>query len=291
MEKVEVSTESTMQRGSAAAVGSVVFFNPRSTNTIYTYESFGQDWSELEPHCPNYNFSLVAVDDQLTAVGGSRQENTPGNVLLTFVDGEWTERFPSMSVRRENPAAVYAGQSLVVAGGCSEDPAASVEVLNARTLQWQTASCLLNQNGVTLNPASMVVCGDNIYAFNGNKRTHAFTCSFSTLLESCSQNDRDAGDFEQDSVCAWHRVSDVPISQSTAVTLCGHLVCVGGYEDSAEVDTVYSYDPATDEWTKLGSLMSPKGLPLTAILPGEKLVVVYENYDRSFVGTATVIDG
>lgn len=286
MEKVSVSTESMMQRGSAAAVGGVAFFNPCTTNTVYAYEALTQEWSELQPLCQHHSFTLVAVNGLLTAVGGSKQKDTPGRALLSFGEGEWKNIFPPMSTQRSSPAALCVDSSLVVGGGCRQDMP-TIEVMNTDTQQWCTASTSLPASDeVALKPAAMIALRDRLYVFGDNSNVYA--CSCSAFLQSCSNKEETYS--QQTNVCIWERLSDLPVSQSTVVVLCDHLINVGGCDDSGEVDTVYCYDSATDSWRKLGNLLSPKSLPLVATLPRDKLVVVHENYDRSFIGSANLIE-
>ena len=285
-----------MQRGSATTVGGVAFFNPSNTSTVYAYENYSQDWKEL-PDCPHYGFTLMAVDGLLTAVGGSRQEHTPGNTLLSFDKGEWTKVFPPMSMQRSSPAAVCTGQCLVVAGGCSgnigeSNSALSVEILNTDTQQWHTATTRfpLQLRIATSGSPSMAACGGNIYIFeeDGRTQTHVYACSLSSLLQSCRQSSDHAG--TDNDTHTWQRLADLPVRQSTPVTLCGPLLSVGGYCDTAEVDTVYYYEPTTDTWQKMGTLICPQGLPLATALLGDKLIVVHSNNNESFVGTSTVVE-
>lgn len=288
MDKIAVPTESIMQRGSAAAVGDVAFFNPGATNIVYAYKSFSQEWSELQPRCQHYSFTLIAINGLLTAVGGNKEKDTPGHTLLSFSEGNWNEVFPPMSMRRSSPAAACVGQFVLVAGGCRQD-LLSIEIMNSNTLQWCTASISLPVDSeATLSLAAMVACGDDLYSIFGDERTHIYACPCSAYIniedkeESVSSQKIDA--------CTWRRISDAPVSQSTAVAMCGRLIAVGGFDDSREADTVCCYNPRTDSWSELGSLISPKSLPLATSLPGNKLVVVHDNYDRSFVGTATVVE-
>ena len=291
-----------MQRGSAATVGGVAFFNPGNTNTVYSYENYSQDWKEL-PTCPHYNFTLVAVDGVPTAVGGSQQEHTPGNALLSFAKGEWTEMFPPMAMQRSSPAAVCTSKCLVVAGGCSgssgENLSSSVEIMNTDTRQWHTAATTnvplpkSYDRIATSGSASMAACGDKIYMFEGGDRTHVYTCFLSSLLQSHQQSsdpDHTGSTGGDDAHTTWRRVVDLPVSQSTPVALCGRLLSIGGYSDIKEVDTVYYYEPTTDTWQEMGTLICPQGFPLAAALPGDKLIVVHSNNNESFVGTSIVVE-
>ena len=271
-----------MKRGSAAAVGGVAYFNPRTTNVVYAYDSFSQEWSELHPRCPHWSFSLVTCDGVLTAVGGSEQKDTPGNRLLSFSNGEWKEILPPMSRQRSSPGTIFIHHYLVVAGGCGE-LRPTVEIMDKSTFQWQTARSLPYQDGQALDSVTMAACGDSMYAFC-EARAHdvIYSSCLTTLLRSSSQDGK-----EEDDV--WNRISDSPMSQSTPITLHDQLIIVGGHDSRGELDTVHCYDATANSWKKLGSLICPKALPLVTKLTGEKVVVIHENYDRSFVGIAVVL--
>ena len=64
------------------------------------------------------------------------------------------------------------------------------------------------------------------------------------------------------------------MSYSTAITLCGQLVSVGGEKRKA-VNSVYCYNPATSTWKIIGTIPSRESRPLVTTLPGEKMIMVY----------------
>ena len=62
---------------------------------------------------------------------------------------------------------------------------------------------------------------------------------------------------------------------STAATLCGQLVSVGGKDDKEiAVNTVYCYDPGST-WKIIGQIPICKSLPLVTTLPEDKLIIVH----------------
>ena len=268
-----------MWRGAAASVGAMAFFNPGLTGIVYIYDSTTKDWSEL-PHCLHCGFTLVAIDNMVTAVGGSKELYTAGSALLSFSQGNWMEIYPPMLTKRYFPAAACTGQYLVVAGGCGEDcqALATVEIMEINTLQWSTTNSL----PVCTSSASMTACGDRIYLL-GDYTNHVYWCSLKNLLQFSKEhivNLKQASNL-------WKRISDLPVSRSTAATLCGQLVSVGGYDDNGEADAVYCYDSTMNKWSEVGKLLSCKGLPLATTLPGDKLIVVHGNHASTIVGTAT----
>ena len=267
-----------MWRGAATSVDAIAFFNPGLTGIVYIYDSTTKDWSEL-PHCLHLGFTLVAVDNMVTAVGGSKELYTAGNALLSFSKGSWVEIYPAMSTKRYFPAAVCTSCYLVVAGGCDENcqAIAAVELMDIDTLQWSTTGNL----PVCMSSAFMTACEDSVYIL-GDDTNRVYWCSLKNLLQFSREH---IVNLQQESTL-WKRISDLPVSRSTAVTLCGQLVSVGGYDDAGDSDAVYHYDSAVNKWRAVGKLRSCKGWPLATTLPGDKLVVVLGNHDDTTINTA-----
>ena len=283
-EKFPVLAERAMWRGAATSVDAMAFFNPGLTSIVYIYDSTTKDWSEL-PHCLHLGFTLVAIDNMVTAVGGNKELYTAGNALLSFSKGSWVEIYPAMSTKRYFPAAVCTSHYLVVAGGCGENcqALATVEIMDIDTLQWSTTGSLpVCMSTAFVVSGSMTACGDNVYLL-GDDTNRVYKCSLKSLLQFSREH---IVNLQQGSTL-WKRISDLPVTRSTAVTLCGQLVSVGGYDDAGDSDAVYCYDSATNKWREVGKLLSRKKLPLATILPGDKLVVVHGNHDDTTIDTAT----
>ena len=170
----------------SAVDGSVVYFLPGRSKSVFAYNSRNNKWSEL-PECPNLYASLAMVNSLLTAIGGKTPNREVTNSLLSLTDNKWTKRFPPMLTKRYLTAVVYSGKSLVVAGGKTEidkkPKLSTVEVMDTETLQWSTASSLPH----TLSQASATLCGDQVHMLGGfvqsGKRSKSvFTCSLPALL-------------------------------------------------------------------------------------------------------------
>ena len=264
-----------MGRGAACVIGILAYFNPGATPDIYCFDYCSKQWSEL-PECPTCNFALVIVNDLLTTVGGEEE----GDKLFSFSDeGKWVEEFTPMPTKREYPAAVCTGHSLVVAGGRDEGKdLPTVEVMDTNTLQWFTAASLPSRR---IGLACMTVCGDNLYLL-GDATIRVYSCSIQALLQTCQAPGR-VSTLQQASV--WNRGADLPVKWSTAATLCGQLVSVGGTDDEeVAVNSVYCYDPVTTTWKIIGQIPSCKEAPLVTTLPGDKLIIVYGDGDGDSEG-------
>ena len=128
-----------------------------------------------------------------------------------------------MPTKRELTAVVCSGKTLVVAGDryITLDV---VEVMDTDTLKWSIARSL----PVPLSQVSATVCGDKVYLVggwvNGSPRNHIFTCSLSALLQS------QAIEAEMKTLSlarnhtVWEVTADLPVTQSTGVTLNGQLL-------------------------------------------------------------------
>jgi len=175
-----------MVRGVSAVDGSVAYFRPGGSKSVFAYNSTTTKWSEL-PKCPNYGFNLAMVNSLLTAIGGKTPNYELTNSLLSLSGDKWTKQFPPMPTKRWLTAVLCSGRSLVVAGGVEEGNKnlSTVEVMKTETLQWSTASSLPH----TLSEASATLCGDQVYMLGGfdqnGQSKSVFTCSLAALLQSC----------------------------------------------------------------------------------------------------------
>ena len=202
----------------------------------------------------------------LTAVGG-KQSGKPTNTLLSLT-GEgskrkWSEHFPPMPTKRYLTAVVCSGRSLVVAGGQVDHltPLSTVEVMDIDSLQWFTASSLPHP----LTEASATICGEILYMLGGSahigrQRKSVFACSLSALLQSSQPQSLGARlrrSLSQEPG-AWQKTADTPVYRSTCITLCGHLLAVGGWDSGYKATTaIHKYDPVKNSWTVISHMAIP----------------------------------
>ena len=262
-----------MKRGSATVHGSMAYFGPAGSRQVFAYNSDTEEWSAL-PECPRTKFTLAVVNDLVTAVGGSKF--FVSNTLFSLVeDGgrrDWVEHFPRMLTKRHSTAVVCSGKALVVAGGEGYVfTLTTVEVMDTDTLQWSTVSSLPRP----LSGASATIYGDRVYLVGGQDdngtSTHSIlTLSLTALLQSQTNS-------------AWHSIADLPVSQSTCVTVNERLLAVGGvvqkdveflYTRLTYSNAIYLYNPVTDFWEVTSHFNRARCGCLAAVLPGNKLMVV-----------------
>ena len=267
----------TMFRGSTVVDGNTVYINPYNSLKIYSCQ-ITQDllWSTL-PDTEYFRSSLVVIDGILTTVGGSQYlESTNSLLSLTKRGGRrwWSKIFPAMPTPRYLTVSVTTQQTLIVAGGCTESENLTiVEVMNISTKQWTTASHLPHPVG----RISGTILGDQLYLAGGYVRfgepsKSVLTCSVTNLLSPPSLV---PGLSLADKTGVWHHARDLPVTKSTLITLGGHLLAIGGEDDSGkETADVHCYDTHTDSWQVVSKMKNKRRFCLAAVLPEDCLLVV-----------------
>ena len=245
-------------RGAAVVHVSTAYFS--YDYNVYSYTVSEDKWTKL-PQCKYNCFAMAIINNALTTIGGVDDQWAVTNKLLGLsgrLSGRlWEEVLPPMPIKRMDPAAANTPTHLVVAGGFI----ATVEVLNTETLQWSTASSL--PEAVCF--PQMTTCSGRLYL--ADDKSKAFLCSVEDLLKST--NSSDGG-------CVWTRLASVPVQgDSTLTTLRGRVLAIGG-DDGAGNPTgaIHSYDMATNSWSVIGEMPTPRSRVLTAVLPSDELVVV-----------------
>ena len=279
-----------MHFGSSAVDGAIAYFRPGLMRRVYAYDSDIDKWTTL-PMCPKAHSSLAVVDRLLTTVGGEH-EGEPTDLLFSLVtktddpaNREWEERFPAMPTKRTFSVVQSSEKALIVAGGKVGiySPIPTVEVMNTDTWQWSA----LENLPTPLYLASAALCDDDLYLAGGvneaEKGTNlVFKCSLSSLLQP-RQRPSSLGEWLKTALSLstsasgpkWHRVASLPTYWSTCVAFNGRLVAVGGRGEGNKYSaTVYTYDPAVDEWEVLTSMPTARSECLAAVLPRNKLMVV-----------------
>ena len=276
--KGEKKAPEKMYRGSTAVDGNTVYIIPTGSFKIYSCQITSQDlhWSTV-PDTEYYNPSLAVIDGILTTVGGYRDSEWTNSLLsLTGRGGrrQWSQIFPAMPTPRDETLSVTTQQTLIVAGGMAKGENLNiVEVMNIPTKQWTTASHLPHPFGAT----SGTILGDQLYLAGGfvgycEPSKSALTCSVTDLLSPPSLAAGLRTLSLADKTGVWRHVRDLPVIQSTLITLGGHLLAIGG--ENKETADVHCYDTHTDSWQVVSKMKNKRRLCLAAVLPEDCLLVV-----------------
>ena len=227
---------------------------------------------------------MTILTDKLTLVGGFNISTHQVTNQIAVWEGEgtsrgWTHPYPPMATPRYSPAVATYGDRLVVAGGfgASGGDLATVEVLNTTLHQWLPASplpvgcydmtsAIVNQElfllGRTLTSASLVVS------------LHDITRSSvpSTTTNRTAQ---------------WRTLPAPPLMYSAAISLHGSVLAIGGSHGNKRDTAIHIYQPATNNWRKVGDLPCPRSSCSCTLLPSGEILIA-GGYDSNGKRTSRV---
>ena len=265
-----------MYRGAAVVHGNTTYFSSGGSQ-VYSYQNIhgNEQWSQL-PVNPYHLFGLAVIGGLLTNVGG----NGPTNILLSLTgEGErkqWSLIFPPMPTPRWSAACVTTEQALVVAGGYGAGGFLNtVEVMNTDTKVWIKVTSL-PERCMELTAA---IVGDRLYVAGGvtgyGASKSVFTCSLPYLLPRPNTLEsivRQTLSLRQN---VWKNVCILPVTESTLVSFSGHLLAVGGRDDSDNPTShVYRYDSTPNSWSLATRMNNKQSRCFAVTLPDDQLVLV-----------------
>ena len=260
-----------MYRGAAVSHGNVAYFNSDYSTAVYCYESQRQLWWQL-PGCPSRDSALVMADNKLTTIGGRDQQWRPTNSLASLTgegkDSKWVELFPRMPTARYYLAAACRGRNVIAAGGTGDGgrKVTTVEILDTELRQWSSATSLPHP----MTEASITVCEDLLYLLggldqNGDRTLSVLTSSITDLLHQQQET--------ANQPAVWRRAADAPYYCSTAVSVGGQLLAIGGCDEHLkDTSAIAAYDPTSDSWQDMGHMATPRSWTLVAVLPSNQLI-------------------
>ena len=71
----------------------------------------------------------------------------------------------------------------------------------------------------------------------------------------------------------WQTLPDTPMASSTALSLQGALLAVGGQENGHGVKTIHLYQPSTKTWVKAGEMPIERWQYACVVLPNGEVFV------------------
>ena len=250
-----------MSRGSATTDGRFAYFAPINSNSVYQYEYSTEKWEEL-PACPHQNSGLVTIDRELTAVGGEDGSHRCTNKLYTLRQRKWVKKYPPMNTARSCPTVVSTsdGKHLIVIGGFGGGRlTATVELFQVKSRRWHQLTDLPQP----LSLPSATICGDQLNVIGED--ANGYSCSLSSLPS------RDQP-ITSPLTLSWKPLPHLPVKWSTAATLCGQLVLIGGRQGVSPVNSIHQL--VGGEWVKIGSMASGRGYCLVVSPSPDKIIIV-----------------
>ena len=253
----EVAPKQIRRSADAVTDGSKVYIRRSHVKDILVFDLEHEQWDETNLQCDYYRSSLVIMNSQLIAVGGTanRADGSLCENDLITISSEGNKQWAKMNQPRSRCTAIACqpdGKNLlVIAGG--ENPVGTtlttVEILQVTTTSktWMTV-CPLPE---TVYSCSAAVVKEHLYLLGGwNERQKAsnklFTCPIKSLYER--GND------------VWQMPIDLPAAQTTCVAFQDRLLTIGGtwcscYDCKCSKPTknIYEYVEKSKEFGCIGS--------------------------------------
>ena len=250
-----------MFRGSATTDGQFAYFAPAGSTSLYQYEYSTEKWTDLPP-CPYCNSGLAIIDSELTIVGGEDDRYRPTKKLFTLRQRKWVEKYPPMNTAHGRPAVVGTsdGDYLIVIGGYDGGRwIATVELFQVKNRRWHKLTTDLPQ---PLPDPLAAKCDDqlNVIGRHGN----GYSCS----LQALPSSDRPI----TSPLILWKPLPRLPVTMSTAATLCGQLVIIGGWQDGLSVNSIHQL--VDGEWVMIESMVSGRWDCLVASPSPDRIIIV-----------------
>lgn len=195
-----------------------------------------------------------------------------------------------MPTKRRCTTAVCAKTVLIVIRGARNTRVLkTVKVMNIATGEWYTAADI--PEGVF--SVSATLCGGRVYILGGKTGFNepglpgsVYACSLSDLIESCSSKHTTPTSSTLMKDTVWSKLADLPVELSTSLSFRGHLLAVGGEQQSAPSKDIYLYNPTANSWSVTGHMSVPRCKCLAFVLDNRELVIV-GGYDLDSVEIMT----
>lgn len=247
--------------------GSTYDFCERETVMVYDVES--DRWSELPPYdCYWFGMTSTNGDRHLVLVGGVDIQSGDRTNKLGRWDEEankWGHPYPPMPTARSGPTVVtFNNRWLIAAGGYNENegPLTTVEVLDVLSCRWYCASPL----PIEQFKMSSAIIGNMLYLLGGYPyglgQQVLCVCLDDLIYQALYKLITPSS--------PWKKLPDTPAQKSTALSLDGCLLAVGGVCNSA----IHFYQPSSRSWIKVWDLTSSKHECACAVLPSGEVFVV-----------------
>ena len=258
-----------MRRGSATTDHQYSYFTPAGSNSVYSYQWSTEKWEELPP-CPYHDSGLVIINGQLTTVGGydgSRHTNK----LFTLRQRQWIEEYPPMNTARSDTTVVSSsdGECIIVIGGIGGGGwTATVELFQVNSRRWHQ----LKDLPLPLSWPSATICGNQLHVIGLDGS--GYSCSLQALLSS----DRPITSQSIAHLISWTSLPRLPVTYSTAATLSGQLVIIGGQQYRPTVKTIHQL--LDGQWVEIGSMSRDRWLCLVVSPSPDKMMIVEDSVEE-----------
>ena len=154
------------------------------------------------------------------------------------------------------------GEYIIVIGGWADGWTATVELFQVSSRRWHQLKDLPQP----LPFPSATICGNQLHVIG----THGngYSCSLQALLSS----DRPITSQSIPHLISWTSLPCLPVKHSTAATLSGQLVIIGGRQGLSPVKTIHQL--LDGQWVEIGSMSCSRWRCLVVSPSPDKMMIV-----------------
>ena len=140
----------------------------------------------------------------------------------------------------------------------------TVELFQVRSRTWYELTHL----HVPLSRPSATICGNLIHAI-GQCHVIGVGNGFSCSLQDLPSSDQPTTSQSRSCTISWSPLPPLPVTDSTAATLCGQLVIIGGKRDDSSVNSIHQL--VDGQWVEIGSMSSGRWMCLVVSPSPDKM--------------------
>ena len=194
----------------------------------------------------------------------------------------------ALTVATTQSAIIASGGAVSVRDG-KVVPCATVEVYSNETSQWYTADPL----PAPYFSMSSVTIADTCYQLGGfDADSNSVATVLYDSLTSLAQKATSPTQQSASHTSVWKTLPDTPLKGSTAASLNGNLLAVGGHNTKTAVPAINVFPPLTNSWVRImtGDLPPPRH-GCTAVQLSSNTMIVIGGADNQNKHTKTVCIG
>ena len=308
----------------AVVMGEKVYVGGGGTNMVvdrhhvFQYNISRDEWSRLPPH-PLIHFATAQFAGNLITVGGEDEQegasyDIAGKVYHFKEFREWEEFLTPMPTARSCLSVATTQSAIIASGGVvgvwegKEIPCANVEVYSSESSQWYTADPLpvpyYRMTSTTIADTYYLLGGFGDYSI---PTTTVLYASLASLIEKATSPTRQSAS----RTSVWKTLPDTPLRVSTAASLSGHLIAVGGYKGKTSLSALavrlvaskvgvtgptspelHAFFPLTNSWVRMADSDLPQPRDIcTAVQLSSNAVIMIGGGDTKYKRTKTVFIG
>ena len=180
--------------------------------------------------------------------------------LFTLRQEQWVEEYPPMNAAQSDPAVVSTsdGDYIIVIGGLG----ATVELFQVKTRQWYELTNLPQP----LTFPSAAICGNHVHVIGGNG--NGYSCS----LQALPSSDKPITAQLLPDLISWEPLPHLSLILSTAASLSGQLVIIGGKQGRSRINSIYQL--LEGQWMKIGSITRGRWWCLSVSPSPDRVMIV-----------------